>query len=68
MKASASRLGGLTRELWMQWQQTKDYWHDNRAREFESKYMEELVATVDRTVTTIEQLDKLVAKVKRDCE
>jgi hypothetical protein len=68
MKASASRLGGLTRELWMQWQHTKDYWHDARAREFESKYMEELVATVDRTVTTIEQLDKLVAKVKRDCE
>ena len=52
----------------MQWQHTKDYWHDARAREFESKYMEELVATVDRTVTTIEQLDKLVTKVKRDCE
>jgi hypothetical protein len=68
MKASASRLGGLTRELWAHWQQTKDYWNDSKAREFESKYMEELVATVDRTVTTIEQLDKLITKVKRDCE
>jgi len=68
MKASGSRLGGLTRELWAQWQQTKDYWKDAKCREFEAKYMEELVSTVDRTVTMIEQLDKLIAKVRKDCE
>jgi hypothetical protein len=68
MKGSGSRLSGLTRELWAQWQQTKDYWRDAKCREFESKYMEELLSTVDRTVAMIDQLDKLVTKVKKDCE
>jgi len=68
MKGSGSRLTGLTRELWAHWQQTKDYWKDAKCREFETKYMEELVSTVERTVTTIDQLDKLVTKVKKDCD
>jgi len=68
MKASGNRLTAITRELWAQWQQTKDYWKDARCREFERKYMEELLGSVDRTVTVIEQLDKLITKVRKDCE
>ncbi len=68
MKASGSRLGGLTKELRAQWQDTKAYWKDAKAQEFEHRYMEELLTSVDRTVTVIEQLDKLVTKVRKDCE
>ena len=39
-----------------------------RARSSSSKYMEELLASVDRTVTVIEQLDKLLTKIRKDCE
>ncbi len=68
MKASSSRLGGLTKELRAQWQNTKAYWKDAKAQEFEHRYMEELLASVDRTVTVIDQLDKLVSKIRKDCE
>ncbi len=68
MNASGSRLEALTRELRLQWQQTRQYWDDNKSREFEQKYLQELFAGVDRTVTVIEQLDKLLSKIKRDCE
>ncbi len=68
MNANAARLGAITKELWSQWQQTKHYWKDSRSVEFEHKYLEELVASVDKTVTVIEQLDKLLARVRRDCE
>lgn len=68
MKASGNRLIAITRELWTQWQQTKAYWKDAKSQEFEHRYMEELLAGVDRTVTVIEQLDKLITKIRKDCE
>jgi hypothetical protein len=68
MKASGSRLAGLTKELRAQWADTKNYWKDAKSLEFEHKYMEELFASVDRAVTVIDQLDKLVTKIRKDCE
>jgi hypothetical protein len=54
--------------LWTQWQQTKAYWKDAKSLEFERKYMEELLASVERAATVMEQLDKLITKVRKDCE
>lgn len=68
MKTGSARLAGLTKELRVQWQDTKSYWKDARCLEFEHKYMEELFASVDRAATVIEQLDKLLTKIRADCE
>ena len=68
MKASSNRLSGITKELRAQWQDTKTYWKDAKSLEFEQRYMEELLTSVDRTVTVIEQLEKLLTKIKTDCE
>ncbi len=66
--ANRARLEGLTKELLMHWYETKEYWRDTKSEEFESKYLLELKASVEKTVTVIEQLDKLVGRIKRDCE
>ena len=68
MKASGNRLIAITREVWTQWQQTRAYWKDAKSLEFERKYMEELLASVERAATVMEQLDKLITKVRKDCE
>jgi len=68
MNANATRLSGITKDLWVQWQQTKSYWRDSKCQEFEEKYLVELVSCVDKTVGVIEQLDKLLTKIKKDCE
>jgi len=68
VKASSNRLSAITKELRAQWQDTKNYWKDAKSQEFEHKYMEQLLASVDRTVTVIEQLDKLISKIRTDCE
>jgi hypothetical protein len=68
MSATGARLAMLTQQLSQQWQETKDYWRDAKRQEFERKYMEELTAGVDTAVTVIEQLDKLLAKIRKDCE
>ena len=68
MNANGTRLAGATRELWLQWQDTKNYWRDAKSQEFEAHYLSELVATVDKSVAVIEQLDKLLTKIRKDCE
>lgn len=68
MSANSARLDGLTKDLWVQWQQTRQYWRDAKADEFERKYMQELAAAVDKTVVVMEELDKLLAKIRKDCE
>jgi hypothetical protein len=68
MSANGSRLAALTKELRVQWYQTKEYWADAKAQEFERRFLAELFASVDKSVTVIEQLDKLIANIRHDCE
>lgn len=68
MSANSGRLEAITKELRAQWQQTKEYWSDAKSTEFENRYLEELFTSVDRTVSVIDQLDKLITKIKKDCE
>jgi hypothetical protein len=68
MSASSSRLGAITKQVAVEWQQTKEHWADAKALEFEQRYLQELFSTVDKTVTVIEQLDKLISKIRQDCE
>ena len=68
MNANGTRLAGATRELWLKWQETKNYWRDTKSQEFEAQYLSELVSSVDKSVAVIEQLDKLLTKIRKDCE
>lgn len=68
MNAISSRLNGMTRELWSRWQVTRESWRDARADEFDRRYMQELVSSVDKTVAVVEQLDKLLERIRKDCE
>ncbi len=68
MNASGTRLEAVTRQLRVQWQQTREYWDDAKRQEFEQKYLQELFASVDKTVDVIAQLDKLITKIRKDCE
>jgi uncharacterized protein YeaO (DUF488 family) len=68
MSGNGAKLMAVTKELSYQWHHTKEHWRDAKSLEFERKYIEELLAGVDRAVTVMEQLDKLVSKIRNDCE
>jgi hypothetical protein len=68
LTGNKSRLVGLTKELSIQWEQTKHYWADAKALEFERRFLDPLWVEVDRTVAVIEKLDELLKKVRSDCE
>ena len=65
---SKNKLLAATRELTLKWQDTKNYWRDEKGAEFERKYLVELVANVDKAVMVMEKLDELLTKIKKDCE
>jgi hypothetical protein len=68
LSGNRSRLAAITQELSRRWGETKTYWRDTKSQEFERKYMDELTAQVDKTVTVIEKLDVLLTRVRNDCE
>jgi hypothetical protein len=68
VNADGARLEAITRELAGQWQQTREYWRDAKSVEFERKYLQELMSSVDSAVTVIDKVDKLLCKIKSDCE
>lgn len=59
---------GAAKELALRWQETKNYWQDEKSREFERQYLQELFLGVDKAVAVIEKLDELLKKMRGDCE
>jgi len=68
LSGNKGRLIGLTRELSLQWDETKNHWRDAKAEEFDRKFMVELSAHVGRATIVLEQLEELLKKVRSDCE
>ncbi len=65
---SKGRLMGAAKELALKWQETKNYWRDEKSADFELKYLSELFLGVDKAVGVMEKLDELLKKVRTDCE
>ncbi|MEM9016607.1 MAG: hypothetical protein AAGC68_06305 [Verrucomicrobiota bacterium] len=58
----------LSREFLQTWQSTQDTWQDQKAREFDVSYMQPLFDSVDNAVAAIEDLDKVLHQLRKDCE
>lgn len=61
-------LAMATKALAVKWGETMESWQDRKSHEFEQKYLTEFLAGVDRAVPVFDDLDKLVSKVRSDCE
>lgn len=68
MNASQNRLISLTKELAAEWATTKQSWNDAKSREFEQRFLDELFAGVNHAVTNIEALERILNKIRADCE
>jgi len=68
MRAGSARLTAAARELSNRWQETRHYWRDAKSDEFERRHLKELLATVERTAAIMDQLDKVLVNIKKDCE
>jgi thymidylate synthase len=68
LAAQKTRLTSVTQELFNRWHETQEHWRDAKCQEFGRLYMDELSASVTAAAGVIDQLDKVIAKIRRDCE
>ena len=68
LSGEKGRLVSLTKELLVRWQEARNYWRDTKSDEFDQRYIQELTAHVDKTVTILDKLDEVLRKIQHDCE
>lgn len=68
LQANKSMLMAVSKELNQNWQQVKDQWQDTKQNEFERTYIETLQVNINMAVEAMEKLDKVLTKIRRDCE
>ena len=68
MTGTSNRLMGLTKELRAEWDNTKQYWNDAKSAEFEKRFLDELMTGVNQAVNNIETLERILKKIRDDCE
>ncbi|HTX21410.1 MAG TPA: hypothetical protein VMD27_06095 [Candidatus Aquilonibacter sp.] len=68
LAGTKSKLAGAAKELSLKWEETKNFWRDEKSQEFERRYLQELFLGVDKTVAIIDKLDELFKKIRSDCE
>jgi uncharacterized protein YukE len=68
MSASQNRLMSLTNNFRAEWEQTKSYWNDAKSREFEERFLQELIPAVNQAISNIESLERTLNKIRTDCE
>ena len=66
--SSGQTVSAATKELARQWNQTKESWNDSKSEFFEHKYMNELLASVERVLPVFDDLQKILNRVRTDCE
>ena len=67
-RVGATNLDESVRELSLQWQQTRTYWRDQKALEFERTYLEKLPQMVVRAKSIMEEMDLVLRKARHGCE
>jgi len=68
MIGSKNQLMGLTKALRAEWEQTKQYWNDAKSLEFEQRFLNDLLAGVNQAIANIDTLERVITKVRADCE
>lgn len=67
-RISASNLAQAAQELMVEWQQTKGYWRDVKALEFEHNYIDVLPDLLTKANAVMSAAEVLIRKVRSDCE
>ena len=68
VKSTRGVLAKASRDLNVSWHQARNYWNDAKAREFQEKYIAPLPDALNSASSIIEELDKVLTKINRDCE
>jgi len=66
-EAEAS-LAAALQNLNIAWQEVRGYWRDAKCAEFEERYLKDLPSRTTQASMLIADLEKILKKVRNDCE
>ncbi|HEY1173511.1 MAG TPA: hypothetical protein VGH19_19255 [Verrucomicrobiae bacterium] len=58
----------VSKDIAASWEQAKGSWRDTKSGEFERAYIAPLQSNITAALSAIDKLDKLLTKVRKDCE
>ncbi len=64
-RASLSR---ASKDLLLKWMEAKNVWNDAQSREFEERFLFALEGDLKAAMSAMDELSRLLAACKRDCE
>ena len=68
LSANSKVLATSTTKLLRQWNATGQHWDDAKSSEFEQKYLVELQASVDRAGPVLDDIERVLRRVRDECE
>jgi len=68
VSANGKTVVALTKQLSVAWTETRQHWRDSKSEEFEKRFLSELLSTIDRAAPVFDDLDKVLHRVRNDCE
>ena len=68
LKASKAKLSRAGKDISSQWQEAREAWRDQKAAQFEREYIAQLPDSISSAVAIIDELDNVLAKIKKNCE
>ncbi|MCX7865878.1 hypothetical protein [Limisphaera sp. VF-2] len=68
MTGAQNRLLGLLKDLQAHWDRTRECWRDDKALEFEQRFLNELTSQVNQTIAALDTLERVLQQIRRDCE
>jgi hypothetical protein len=68
ISANGRLVAAATKDLMRNWAATKESWSDAKALDFEQRFLSELMSSVDHAAPVFEDLEKLIKKIRSDCE
>ncbi len=61
-------LASSTKQLSRTWDETRDVWRDAKAAQFEERFLLPLFDAVENAVAQTDKLEKMLTRVRSDCE
>ncbi len=68
VQAGRTQLVTATKDLMLNWEQTRQHWRDSRSDEFERNYLAGLLPAVERAAGAISELGVVLARIRHECE
>jgi len=68
ISSCAGKLEEARKDLLREWDRVRSYWRDPVSQKFENEVIVKVDRKIKGVVPTLEQLDDLLRKMRRDCE